>query len=128
MSSQGRYKVGWILGAVAYGFPLVVGTGWYLQRVPPMLMGRAEYRPLVHVGVANLMFTGFAGILFCAYGLRRRIPAFWFLHLVFLLWVITNDLFAAVKAGWIPLPLVPGTLGTIALFLTASCLKEGNRG
>lgn len=124
MSRESRFKLGWLLGVACYAFPLVVGTGWYLRLVPPMLTGTAEYRALVHIGLANLVFTGLAGIVFCTYGLRRRIAAFWYLHLIFLLWVVTNDAFAAVRAGWFPMPVFPGALGIIALLLTSSCLRR----
>lgn len=117
------YTIGWSMGAVAYAFPLVVGSLWFLQTVPSMLTGGAPYRPLVHIGLVNLIYTGFSGIVICCYGLRLRIPAFWYLHLVFLLWVVSNDLYAAVRANWLPMPLVPGTLGAVSLALTFSCVR-----
>lgn len=124
MDKASLYKIGWITGAVGYAFPLAVGTGWYLKLVLPMLTGHAPYGALVHIGMANLVMTGLSGIVLCTAGLRRKIRPFWYIHLFFLTFVVTNDLYAALRAGWYPMPVVPGTLGTICLILTASCLKR----
>ena len=124
MNPKQRYTLGWILGVCTYAFPLVVGSMWFLRKVLPMLVGTTSYQALIHVGLVNVMFTGLSGVVFCAYGLRFRVRAFWYLHLVFVLWVVTNDLYAALRAGWTPMPLFPGTLGTISLILTISCLRK----
>lgn len=123
-----RYTLGWTLGMVSYAFPFLVGSMWFVRKLPPMLNGDVAYQALLHAGLVNIVFTGASGIVFCYYGLRLRIRAFWFLHLAFLLWVVGNDLYATLRAGWLPMPMLPGVLGAAALLLTASCLHKPRGG
>ena len=138
---KNRLIIGRVLGIVSGLFPLSVGSYWlsktlfakHLQFWSVIFESNhvVHYSPSLndlfyvvsHVGYANLIATGTTAIFLNLFGIPKRLKWAWCLFLFLVLWAGVNDSIATLwyfsKGGnFLPIPLIPTTLGFISLFLT----------
>ena len=77
-----------------------------------------------HVGWANLVTSGILLVMLSWFGVQKRLAWCWIAVLFVHLWTGANDLLASLDFGaatgkYLPLPVVPMSLGAIGLSLTA---------